>query len=801
MRTRPLFFALAFFAAPSALACSTTGLDLGDGSGGDASLDGDTSDSAGDGLVDGDVGDTNKCAPGYASCGDAGCVKLADDPSNCGACGRACADGEYCSSGACTSTCAAPLSRCGKSCVDPLHDPDNCGSCGTKCAVGEVCGATGCAVECPKDSTKCGDACFITSSDPKHCGACDVSCKTGEVCTGGTCGTSCSDPLKPCGGFCVNPLYDPLNCGGCGIKCDVGLVCIEGKCGKTDTTDDDGDTISNYDEGKADKVDTDGDGTPDYLDLDSDNDTIPDAVEAGDKDVITPPVDSDGDRLQDYRDLDSDNDGLPDKWEATFVVPGHSLPGKIHTDTTNADTDGDTYTDAEEEAAGTDPLDPASNPGKTGGFSFDAPYKGLERVQPLTFRPQIQKADVAFVVDTTGSMSGTISGLRTSLSSVATKVASKIPDVAFAVGDHRDFPVGGYGDFGDWPFKLRHRVSTTLSEAQSALDLLSAGGGSDIPEAQLEGLYQAATGIGFKAPGGAVWTPKFDPTVGFDPSKNGDIGGMGFRKASAPIFILATDAHFHHAPGDLEAPSTDFDKYAYYSASFFGSTLDSRPHTFKEVYDAITAISGKFIGISVEDGFGSPSPRPQEEYLAIHTGAVVSSPDGVNCPNGVAGANVPAVADLSGKKSCPLVFSTTSSGSGIETAIVDAITKLATAVNFKTVWLEARDNPATPFDETKFFKGGIPKAFEVPLPAGCGAPSIADLLPLAGTDGVLDSFTNLCPGTVITFDLVMQNTDVPAKCEDQVFVFKIVVIGDKTFETDQHTVTVRVPGTVSLCKF
>ncbi len=54
--------------------------------------------------------------------------------------------------------------------------------------------------------------------------------------------------------------------------------------------------------------DTDSDGLPDYLDVDSDGDSIPDAIEDN--------VDSDLDGLPDYLDLDSDNDGIPDTIEA-----------------------------------------------------------------------------------------------------------------------------------------------------------------------------------------------------------------------------------------------------------------------------------------------------------------------------------------------------------------------------------------------------------------------------------------------------------------------------------------------------
>ncbi|HHN67896.1 MAG TPA: DUF4347 domain-containing protein, partial [Thermopetrobacter sp.] len=101
--------------------------------------------------------------------------------------------------------------------------------------------------------------------------------------------------------------------------------------------DDDNDGVPDGDEGAG---DTDGDGVPDRLDLDSDNDGISDLIEGGlaasvdtDGDGVVDgavdangvpiaanggvtPVDSDGDGLRDPVDLDSDNDGIPDAVEA-----------------------------------------------------------------------------------------------------------------------------------------------------------------------------------------------------------------------------------------------------------------------------------------------------------------------------------------------------------------------------------------------------------------------------------------------------------------------------------------------------
>ena len=112
--------------------------------------------------------------------------------------------------------------------------------------------------------------------------------------------------------------------------------------------DSDGDTIADSDEGAT---DADGDTTPNALDLDSDGDTYPDAEEAGDDNLLTPPLDSDADMTPDFLDLDSDNDLLPDADERA-----------AGTDPRRPDSDGDGFSDGVEVGMGYDPLDPSSNP-------------------------------------------------------------------------------------------------------------------------------------------------------------------------------------------------------------------------------------------------------------------------------------------------------------------------------------------------------------------------------------------------------------------------------------------------------
>ena len=104
----------------------------------------------------------------------------------------------------------------------------------------------------------------------------------------------------------------------------------------------------------ASPVDTDNDGTSDFKDLDSDNDGITDAIEKG---PGATPLDTDNDGTPDFRDLDSDNDGITD-----VVEKG---PGATPLDTDNdgtpdfrdLDSDNDGITDATEKGPGATPLD------------------------------------------------------------------------------------------------------------------------------------------------------------------------------------------------------------------------------------------------------------------------------------------------------------------------------------------------------------------------------------------------------------------------------------------------------------
>ncbi len=135
--------------------------------------------SDGSPAVLGEIADTH-CAEGLTHCGR--CVNLQSDPAHCGACGRACGAGQWCSDGSCGGGCTEARVFCADRCVDTTSDQAHCGACGRACAAGETCLTGRCTPSCEAPQTSCGGACVLTASDPAHCGSCGRACPSGSMC-------------------------------------------------------------------------------------------------------------------------------------------------------------------------------------------------------------------------------------------------------------------------------------------------------------------------------------------------------------------------------------------------------------------------------------------------------------------------------------------------------------------------------------------------------------------------------------------------------------------------------------------
>jgi hypothetical protein len=328
---------------------------------------------------------------------------------------------------------------------------------------------------------------------------------------------------------------------------------------------------------------------------------------------------------------DSDGDGIADADEATYG-----------TDPSNPDTDGDGLGDGVEVLAETDPTNRSSRIPDT-DFYVVLPYMEEPIHRPLEFRARLGRADIFFLVDTTGSMGGAISNVTSSLSTtIVPAVNDAIADAVMGVGDYRDFPVDPHGDPGDWAFQVRQTMTSDLPAVQTALRALRAGGGNDGPESATEGLFHTAADDG--CPDG--------------------FGAACFRLMSHPIIVLVTDAQFHNGPD---------------TANDYGAAVPTA-RTWTETTAALNANDVKVVGVAVDS---APLPLPFPIPIA-------SEPD------------LRALATATGSRSSTggLTVFTATSGA-VSTSVVDGIVDLVGAAE-QDVSARKLDDDSDAVDATQF---------------------------------------------------------------------------------------------------
>jgi hypothetical protein len=123
------------------------------------------------------------------------------------------------------------------------------------------------------------------------------------------------------------------------------------------------------------------------------------------------------------------------------------------------------------------------------------------------------KPDLVLLADTTGSMSGAIANVRTNAGAITGDILAAQPTAQFGVAEYKDFSDAV-------PFKVNQNITADEAAVQSGINQWSASGGGDTPEADLNALYQLATGsVSFRADGTRIiaWfgdAPSHDPSGG-----------------------------------------------------------------------------------------------------------------------------------------------------------------------------------------------------------------------------------------------------------------------------------------------
>lgn len=204
--------------------------------------------------------------------------------------------------------------------------------------------------------------------------------------------------------------------------------------------------------------------------------------------------------------------------------------------------------------------------------------------------------DVYFMIDISGSMQGTINGIRAAMQDIADRLAHEDIDVNFGVGSFRSY---------DTPpaYKRERDIGPTGPELAAALNRLTASGGGD--ETQMAALLQSVTGEG-------------DGSI--PPGLN-----MHFRRGSLPVAIMVTDEPISQGP----------------------------PHpTYDAVIDALNAHGVEQVGLAIqeppllgEQDYGNPGPAAQGLRRVADGTDTVAPYGGVDC-DGDGDIDIPAGVEL-----------------------------------------------------------------------------------------------------------------------------------------------------------
>ena len=496
--------------------------------------------------------------------------------------------------------------------------------------------------------------------------------------------------------------------------------------------DSDGDTISDLIETSQ---DYDQDGLPNYLDLDSDNDCIADLLEAGG----SPPVDTDQDHHYDFLDRDSDNDGVPDISEDKNC---NGVQDSGETSAQNGDSDGDGVSDLVETAAGTNPLDPSSNPQANGDFVFVEPYQQPQSPldDDLDFSSKLQALDMYVIIDRSGSMSSEIASVKANLSTAVSHltcpplgtgtIGQCIPDLWAGAGTV-GYQGAGAAAFQNW---------VDIRQAPSFASLpTTEPSGSNTMEPLTFSTYAAITGQG-----GSAFSMPLVParsTCAGSPAAVAGYATFGypcFRQGALPVVLLATD----------EPPISSGDTY--------------KVPAWSAVLPYYTAAKAKLVGI-LGSGVAGTTVDTDLQLMAQQTGAI----------------------DVTNSNR-PLVFN--GADATAATAIEDGIRALANGLPLDLNALGV-DDPSDSVDAIASFVDHL-QTLQLGSPACAAGLSETD----SNADGFADKYLAVRTGTPVCWKVVSkQNTTVPATDAPQLFRATVKVYGDGVTQLDQRNVFFLVP--------
>ena len=242
--------------------------------------------------------------------------------------------------------------------------------------------------------------------------------------------------------------------------------------------------------------------------------------------------------------------------------------------------------------------------------------------------------DVLLLIDTTASLWDDIDALQAAQETLVEQLAGLSAGVRVGVASFADFPLQSWGSsfYGDQAYVLRQPLTSdteAVLEAISSLDQ-PLGNGGDVPESQLEALYQSATGAGRDLDGDSA----FDGPGELQPAT------VGWRSGAVKVIVLATDAPFHDPIEDADYPGASADEAvaALLERGIVVVGLDSGD-SGGDVQSIVDQTGGELFALSSS---GDGIADAVLDGLDLVTGSVTLTLEAVNDPEGFVTAISPA---------------------------------------------------------------------------------------------------------------------------------------------------------------
>jgi hypothetical protein len=158
--------------------------------------------------------------------------------------------------------------------------------------------------------------------------------------------------------------------------------------------------------------------------------------------------------------------------------------------------------------------------------------------------------DLVLLADTTGSMGPAIDNVRQNAGAVTNAVLAAQPTAQFGVASYKD-EIDGAG-----LFQVDQDITGDTGAVQAGINQWVAGGGGDLPEGALNGLFQVATGALHFRPGDTKIVAWFGDAPSHDPSNGHTLAQTIAALQAANVRVIAVNVGDGSAgrPG-LDAPA------------------------------------------------------------------------------------------------------------------------------------------------------------------------------------------------------------------------------------------------------